>query len=157
MEVVPAGPSIQLWYDLMDYDGERFYQVNNSIKLESFKGEREVVFLECFPLKFHPNCDRILSTLAARGARFKSVVESNVKYQYYSGWTLAAGPYRRRNSYDEDLEYIEGEVIVDVKEGARHLDENGDEWEGWVPRTTLAMGHHDTYWTAHGDSCQCAS
>jgi hypothetical protein len=128
----------------IDHDGEKFKAIWYRVRFNYFEGEREVTSLECYPLRFHPHYDAILKHQIETGTRFKSFVEEPTKYQYYSGWTLVTGMFQKRGDSDEsegEPEHIESEVIIDMKEAARHMLE-------WQPNDTP---NWDASWRVESD------
>ncbi|KAI9930637.1 hypothetical protein AWENTII_007397 [Aspergillus wentii] len=100
-----------LYVDSYDHDGKGSMACRTWVLFESFPGECEITSLACFPLKFHPNYNKVLSEDTARGRRFKNLIECPIKPHHYSGWTLAKGPSRHDKLDEKGAEYVDGEVI----------------------------------------------
>ena len=116
----------------IDHDGEKFKAIWHKVKFKYFEGEQEVNSLECYRLRFHPHYDAILKHQIETGSRFKNFVEEPTKYQYYSGWTLVTGMFQKEDETEAEPEHIESEVIIDLKEAARHMPEwQSDDTPNW--------------------------
>lgn len=57
----------------------------------------------------------MISELVERGKRFLPLVRE--KHLYYDGWTLMHQTFQRSAPSEQDAEHIEGDIIVDFKEG----------------------------------------
>ncbi|PLB53966.1 hypothetical protein P170DRAFT_396969 [Aspergillus steynii IBT 23096] len=122
-----------------DYDGEGFRTAWHTVSFDYFQGEREITSLNCYPLKFHPKRDRILEEHIERGRKFKEIAQENVQHLYYSGWNLATGIFEKEDLVFPEPEYVESEVIIDIKEAERHVPE-------WVNREVPEIGSEWTNW-----------
>ncbi|KAF4628427.1 hypothetical protein G7Y89_g9723 [Cudoniella acicularis] len=108
----------------VDYEGEKFRAIWDEVRFKHFEGEREITSLECYPLRFHKSYEALLNHQIETGTRFKSFVEGTVKHYYYSGWTMATGMFQKEGETPpDDLEHIDSEVIIDMKEAASHMTE----------------------------------
>lgn len=122
-----------------DYDGESFRTEWHTVSLDYFQGEREITSLTCYPLKFHPQQERILQEHTDRGEQFKAISQEGVRHLYYSGWNLVTGIFEQEEKTIAEPEFVESEVIIDIKEAERHVPEwvnrevpeIGSEWTGW--------------------------
>ncbi|RMZ82515.1 hypothetical protein DV737_g1970, partial [Chaetothyriales sp. CBS 132003] len=75
------------WYEIegkyLEYDGKSFGMGSMSVQISSFQGVRRISSLECFPLQFHKEAQRIKSELIERGKKF--VAMEGVHYKYHKG------------------------------------------------------------------------
>lgn len=107
----------------LDHDGEGLRTLWKTVKFDYFSGERDIISLECFPVKFHPRYDQILEQQIERGKAFRKLAQPGVSHLYYSGWNLVTGVAEQVESRIEEPEHIESEVIIDIKEAERHISE----------------------------------
>ncbi|KUL86704.1 hypothetical protein ZTR_03098 [Talaromyces verruculosus] len=107
----------------LDHDGETFRTLWKTVKFESFPGEREIISLDCFSLKFHPRCDEILEQQIKRGRAFSKLAQPGVSHLYYSGWNLVTSVAEQEESQIDELEHIESEAFIDIREAERHVPE----------------------------------
>ncbi|PTB63012.1 P-loop containing nucleoside triphosphate hydrolase protein [Trichoderma citrinoviride] len=107
----------------LDYQDGSYRALRRKIQFPHFDGLASITELPCYPLKFHPDCESLLAHRIAEGEKFRKCVEVGIRDIYYSGWTLVTGTLP--NSYDggkiPEPEHVESEVIIDFKEGLRHL------------------------------------
>ncbi|KAE8351570.1 hypothetical protein BDV28DRAFT_158618 [Aspergillus coremiiformis] len=130
----------------LDSDGEGLRTAWRTVSLDYFKGERDITSLRCFPLKFHPERDRILQQHVERGREFKDVVQQGVRHLYYSGWNLVTGILEEDDPKIDDPEYVESEVIIDIKEAQRHIPE-------WVIRDVPEITSNGSRWSFGYTTC----
>ncbi|KAK1148084.1 hypothetical protein N8T08_010720 [Aspergillus melleus] len=130
-----------------DYDGEAFRTAWHTVSFDYFQGEREITSLTCYPLKYHPQRERILQEHVERGRQFKEVSQEGVRHHYYSGWNLVTGIFKEENARLAEPEYVESEVIIDIKEAERHVPE-------WVNREVPEMESEWTLWDKEDLPCR---
>lgn len=118
----------------LDHDGEKFRTLWKTLIFGQFDGERDIISLECFPLKFHPRCNQILEERLEIGKAFKELAQASGSHFYYSGWNLITGVIEPEDSKTKEPEHMEGEVIIDIKEAERHVPESANRD---VPDSTL--------------------
>ncbi|KAI9038146.1 uncharacterized protein KD926_011281 [Aspergillus affinis] len=126
-----------------DYDGEVFRTAWHTLSFDYFQGEREITSLTCYPLKFHPQRDRILQEHVERGRQFKDISQEGVRHLYYSGLNLVTGIFEGEDMKVGEPEYVESEVIIDIKEAERHVPElwytqEGEQQDNGVHATWLS-------------------
>jgi hypothetical protein len=97
-----------LWLSVwsVDFDGSRFGKSHGHLKINHFEGTRTINELNCFPLEFHPQRNRVARTLIVRGKSFAAF--AGFHYKWYSGLALAerkCGLMVRHN--------VESRVIID--------------------------------------------
>lgn len=107
----------------LDHDAESFRTLWKTIKFDYFPGERDIISIECFPLKFHPRCHQILEQQIHRGKAFRKLAQPGVSHLYYSGWNLVTGVAEQEESQIDEPAYMESEVIIDIQEAERHVPE----------------------------------
>jgi hypothetical protein len=88
----------------MAYDGTRFGPKEGCKKIKHYVGKREITKLRMFPIRFHPDKERILNDMAARGTKFLKL--STAGHRSYEGLTVAL----KRSIAREE---IESDVYVD--------------------------------------------
>ncbi|KAL8673281.1 MAG: hypothetical protein Q9168_002279 [Polycauliona sp. 1 TL-2023] len=86
-----------------DFDGQRFGPVERRLHLVSYEGDKNILDLPLYPLRFHPDGDRLRATMLDRGMKFRELAAAN-KY-----------PHREYNglSVGEPQEQIDSQVIID--------------------------------------------
>lgn len=88
-----------------------------------FLGERDIISLQCYPLRYALKADQMKSRWKARGEAFREYTA--FKYRYYIGKTLTCAPdgYRGPEGvYPKHAEQIDGQVVIDFGEAlAAHL------------------------------------
>lgn len=106
----------------IDLDGSLYGATNWKFPIEEFQGEKDIVDLEFYPLKFHPDADRIIANGKKSGRMYtKAVFE---RHRYYDGWSAVTDPKGLPILESEDFvarrqkrpEHIQGQVIVDFQE-----------------------------------------
>ncbi|KAL8786278.1 MAG: hypothetical protein Q9213_002873 [Squamulea squamosa] len=86
-----------------DYDGQKFGPVERRMHLVSYEGEKNIVDLPLYPLRFHKDADQLRAMMLARGNKFRELSAAN---EY---------PHREYNglSVGEPQEQIDSQVIID--------------------------------------------
>ncbi|KAI4276855.1 MAG: hypothetical protein LQ337_002202 [Flavoplaca oasis] len=86
-----------------DFDGQRFGPVERRMHLVSYEGEKNIVDLPLYPLRFHKDAEGLRATMLERGNKFRELSAAN---EY---------PHREYNglSVGEPQEQIDSQVIID--------------------------------------------
>ncbi|KAI9756265.1 MAG: hypothetical protein M4579_003932 [Chaenotheca gracillima] len=92
------------------YDGERFGKANDVLKIGQFEGTREITSLNVFPLKWHPDANKVKQRLLERGKRFISL-QGTHHMQYKEAGMAHVLTGKTKNSYDSEDEGMEGEQL----------------------------------------------
>ncbi|KAH7416737.1 P-loop containing nucleoside triphosphate hydrolase protein [Cadophora sp. MPI-SDFR-AT-0126] len=108
----------------IDHNGTDFGHVEEKIAIRPYDGYRPLQVLNAFPLEYHPEKDRIIEALVARGKSFISLM--GIHHRWYSG-TASALSLTRKTSVIEGEEdmfslqsiTIRGRIIIDI-EGFGH-------------------------------------
>lgn len=66
-----------------EFDGKKFGHGGVSDEILAFRGARKITSLSCYPLKYHPDEERLRERLIERGKKFVSL--SGVHYKSYTG------------------------------------------------------------------------
>lgn len=97
------------WFNVvgryLEYDGKAFGLGTLVTEVESFHGARKISSLECYPLQYHREAEKLTAQLIERGKDFVSLQGSN--YRYHSGMA-----YTKRKKQVIKIN-IEGRVMVD--------------------------------------------
>ncbi|KKY32018.1 putative aaa family [Diaporthe ampelina] len=102
----------------VDFDGDEYGPMPCEMIIFNYEGEVDIRSLTVYPLRFDPDAAQKTKELAARAKNFLSYVRE--RHLSYDGWTLIHGTYARRISEEQKrmrVEHIEGEVMIDFKEG----------------------------------------
>ncbi|KAH8755768.1 hypothetical protein F5883DRAFT_177083 [Diaporthe sp. PMI_573] len=102
----------------VDFDGDRYGPVGCEIEISYFKGEIDIRSLIAYPLRFSADAKQTSNELTGRAKNFLSYVRE--RHLSYDGWTLIHETYGEDLSRSEKrsgAEHIEGEVMIDFKEG----------------------------------------
>ncbi|KAL8726302.1 MAG: hypothetical protein Q9166_006804 [cf. Caloplaca sp. 2 TL-2023] len=93
--------TIDVFY--FDFDGQKFGPVERHMHLVSYEGEKNIVDLSMYPLRFHKDADQIKTMMLSRGMKFRELSAAN---EY---------PHREYNglSVGEPREQIDSQVIID--------------------------------------------
>ncbi|KAJ2991740.1 hypothetical protein NUW58_g2409 [Xylaria curta] len=154
------GEFFRVHYYTLDYNGEKYTTVNGNSAIRFFGGQIEIASLAIFPLRFHPDREKLIQAAQDSGRKFRDAVAS--KHMLYCGWSRpqkpppaprpgmppprppppAIGPQVQFQpsfqAADEPLDlasmspdareaaihkvnYVESDVIVDVKEAVRAI------------------------------------
>jgi hypothetical protein len=105
----------------VDFDGEKYGPFACEMSILEYSGEKDIRDLYVYPLRFEKDCKKIEAKLCERGKRFLPLVRE--RHCHYDGWSLL---YHAWGEHPTDLagnpipsEYIDGEIIIDFKEGGR--------------------------------------
>ncbi|KAL8652056.1 MAG: hypothetical protein Q9210_002906 [Variospora velana] len=86
-----------------DFDGQKFGPVERRLELVSYEGEKKILDLPIYPLRFHKDADGFMATMLARGQKFRELsIPNKYPHREYSG--LSVG---------EPQEQIDSQVIID--------------------------------------------
>ncbi|KAL9018868.1 MAG: hypothetical protein Q9185_003839 [Variospora sp. 1 TL-2023] len=86
-----------------DFDGQRFGPVERRLELASYEGEKNILDLPIYPLRFHSDAEGFMDTMLARGQKFRELsIPNQYPHREYSG--LSVG---------EPQEQIDSQVIID--------------------------------------------
>lgn len=102
----------------IDWDGERYGPADSRSTINGYEGEKDIRSFFLYPLRYATEATKMREDLQRRSAKFISFVEK--KHLYYDGWTLIHHTYSADVDKDErrqNVEHIEGEIMIDFKEG----------------------------------------
>lgn len=102
----------------VDYDGDKYGPLDSKATITGYEGEKDIRSLFMYPLRFDTDSTDTRSELKKRAESFDFYVKE--RHLYYDGWTLIHNTYSADATKDEKkqgVEHIEGEIIVDFKEG----------------------------------------
>jgi hypothetical protein len=102
----------------VDFDGDRYGPVSCVVDIPYYEGEIDIRSLVAYPLRFSPDATQTSKELTGRAKNFLSYVRE--RHLSYDGWTLIHETYGQELSRSEKrpgAEHIEGEVMIDFKEG----------------------------------------
>ena len=75
------------WYDIegkyLEYDGKSFGMGTLAVQVPSFQGVRRIPSLECYPLHYHKDSEKLKTELIERGKKF--VALEGVHYKFHKG------------------------------------------------------------------------
>lgn len=97
------------WYNVegryLEYDGKSFGMGTLHTEVPSFQGVRKISSLECFPLQYHKDAEKIREHLIERGKKFVQLQGMN--YRYHKGMA-----YAKRKKQILKI-HIDGRIMVD--------------------------------------------
>ncbi|KAI7774950.1 uncharacterized protein LA080_007649 [Diaporthe eres] len=102
----------------IDFDGDDYGPAPGESIIGLYEGEMDIKSLTLYPLRFDPDADQKTKELTVRAKNFRSYVRE--RHLSYDGWTLIHTTYARRfseNQRRKRVEHIEGEIMIDFKEG----------------------------------------
>jgi hypothetical protein len=102
----------------VDFDGEKYGASDVVMDIKEYSGEKDIRSLWAYPLRFEKDRKRIETELCERGKRFLPLVRE--QHCHYDGWSLVFHKFGVEliNS-NPNAEYIDGEIMIDFKEGGR--------------------------------------
>lgn len=111
--------TIRAYY--VDFDGDRYGPSEALMNIKEYSGEKDIRSLYVYPLRYEKDAerDRIKKELLERGKQFLRVVRE--RHCHYDGWSLLFHKFGHdlmTNSH-RNAEYIDGEIMIDFKEGGR--------------------------------------
>ena len=72
-----------------DFDGQRFGPVEKRLQLMSFEGEKNIVDLPIYPLRYHKDADQFKEAMLARGKKFRELSAANTyPHREYNGLSM---------------------------------------------------------------------
>ncbi|KAL8811797.1 MAG: hypothetical protein Q9223_007455, partial [Gallowayella weberi] len=86
-----------------DFDGQKFGPVERRMNLVSYEGEKNIVDLPLYPLRFHKHADQLRAMMLRRGEKFRELSMPN-EYPHCEYNGLSVG---------EPQEQIDSQVIID--------------------------------------------
>ncbi|RVD84977.1 uncharacterized protein DFL_003312 [Arthrobotrys flagrans] len=129
--------SFTVWAYSIDYDGQKYGMVTKRFDMGQWAGEKEIISLDVYPIRYCKQPDVILSDLKDRGKRFQACVER--RHLYYEGWTMADDSNGAKEGQVDSLpQHVESDVIVDFSET---LQSN----PSWKPEHSTLKLHPDDY------------
>ena len=97
------------WYTVegryLEYDGKTFGMGTTHSEISSFQGVRKITSLDCYPLQYHKNSEKLKLQLIERGKHFVSLQGMN--YRHHKGMA-----YAKRKKQILKIN-IDGRVMVD--------------------------------------------
>lgn len=113
-----AGRNLCIESYYVDFDGEKYGPGSSLMWIQEYAGEKDIRSLYVYPLRYEKDRKKIEAELCERGKRFLPLIQE--KHCYYDGPTLLFD--KHGNDPDNShlsAEYIDGEVMIDFKEGSR--------------------------------------
>ena len=77
--------SVDLWS--FDYDGDRFGPIETRVSIVSFEGEKNILDLPLYPIRFRKDAARFKAEMLDRGNKFCDLTK--IAYRDYNGLTVA--------------------------------------------------------------------
>ncbi|KAJ9608834.1 hypothetical protein H2200_006605 [Cladophialophora chaetospira] len=97
------------WYTVegryLEYDGKTFGMGTTHSEISSFQGVRKITSLDCYPLQYHKESEKLKAKLIERGKHFVSLQGQN--YRHHKGMA-----YAKRKKQVLKI-HIDGRVMVD--------------------------------------------
>jgi hypothetical protein len=97
------------WYTVegryLEYDGKTFGMGTTHSEIASFQGVRKITSLDCYPLQYHKESEKLKAQLIERGKHFVSLQGMN--YRHHKGMA-----YAKRKKQVLKI-HIDGRVMVD--------------------------------------------
>jgi hypothetical protein len=97
------------WYTVegryLEYDGKTFGMGTTHSEISSFQGVRKIASLDCYPLQYHKESEKLKAQLIERGKHFVSLQGMN--YRHHKGMA-----YAKRKKQVLKI-HIDGRVMVD--------------------------------------------
>ncbi|KAL8993104.1 MAG: hypothetical protein Q9169_006595, partial [Polycauliona sp. 2 TL-2023] len=86
-----------------DFDGQRFGPVERRLHLVSYEGDKNILDLPLYPLRFHKEAEKLTATMLERGNKFRELAAANTY------------PHREYNglSVGEPQEQLDSQCIID--------------------------------------------
>lgn len=106
----------------LDFDGQRFREILQDFKIESFDNEKEVISLKVFPLRYHHDAEKLRMDLIERGRDFLKCIKKP-QMRKFSGRTLNSDrkgiPLKDKAGNPILAEDVEAQVIIDMDRALR--------------------------------------
>ena len=97
------------WYTVegryLEYDGKTFGMGTTHCEISSFQGVRKITSLDCYPLQYHKDAEKMRTKLIERGKNFVSLQGMN--YRHHKGMA-----YAKRKKQVLKI-HIDGRIMVD--------------------------------------------
>lgn len=74
----------------IDYNGVKYTPHREYTSIDFFNGQMEITSLAIYPLRFHPDKEKLAQTAQDSGKKFRDAVAS--KHMLYCGWSRATKP-----------------------------------------------------------------
>lgn len=127
---VSAYSDYTIWFYRIDFDGSTFRPIIEAYDIWWYPGEAEIHSLDCYPLRFEKNADKILAESHEYGKTFTTFCTGKPHW-FHSGWTianfgggqlaLARHAFGREKEPGLNSEFIDSEVIIDFREAMKAL------------------------------------
>lgn len=100
----------------LGFDGTSYGAIARSFHIAQFEGEKDILDLDIYPLRYHPNSERLLGEATKQGRILTEAVAQ--RYWCYNGWTFVTNPIGEYYGSEPGRTpvYIQGQVIVDFEE-----------------------------------------
>lgn len=102
----------------IDHNGFTYGPIDLTFYILAYEGEKDIRTLPIYPLRFAKEPNEITSRFLTQGKMFEQAVKE--KHLHYDGWTVVGSPNRgstRDTNHDDNSEYIDSDVMVDLVEG----------------------------------------
>lgn len=101
----------------IDFDGKFFLPIVHTFSILPFNGEKEIISLDFFPVRFmKDSVERLEEHTVKGGETFKTIITTGFSHSYYTGLTMITQPCGwQLQAEPMHQEYVESEVIVDFK------------------------------------------
>ncbi|KAJ5935487.1 hypothetical protein N7466_005034 [Penicillium verhagenii] len=120
----------------IDYDGENYICQKRKFWIPPYDGEQEISSLVVFPLKYLENAEQIRVDTRAQGKKF-------VEYQQGLLTHLGWGADLETGDDSSQLQYVSGDVVVDMAEATSKYPRWVSDWE--FPKYVPNERDPDTY------------
>lgn len=113
-----AGRTLHVRAYHVDFNGDTYGPDEVLMRVAEYAGEKDIRSLYVYPLRYEKDRKKIEAELCERGKRFLPLVRE--RHCYYDGSSLLFNKAGDEPT-DSDLnpEYIDGEIMIDFKEGSR--------------------------------------
>ena len=72
-----------------DFDGQKFGPVERRMELVSYEGEKNILDLPLYPLRFRKDCSQFKAMMLARGKKFRELsTANNYPHREYNGLSV---------------------------------------------------------------------
>ena len=97
--------SIQGYY--FDFDGTSIGQATGILKIDKFRGPRQIDTLITYPLQFHPEAEKVRISLAQRGRLFLSL--RGIHHRHYEGFAFRLDDQNKMRIYQ-----VSSRIMIDT-------------------------------------------
>ena len=87
----------------IEFDGSSYVPKLNKVSIPAFAGRRPILSLAVYPLKLHPNADRLRSDFRNQGERYLTLTRAGFCHRMMTGKSL-----------DEPPQEFDAQVIIDI-------------------------------------------